>query len=567
MEKCFRASGTQGKRDSSGFPKWCAKPIPSGYVAPDIYTGNATVTTLYSSVNATSYTWVYRCQNCWAWNQDGVAGSAPTSEGFQLLAWAQAEEAPLTPSDPNSNVNQHEYQGNFGGFPASAVNSAYSQWATKTYAGSGPTTSPSTTTKPTTTPTPTATVVSGSPVPTATYDYIVVGGGAGGIPIADKLSEAGHSVLLIERGPASTGQWGGTIKPDWLSGTSLTRFDVPGLDNEIWEDSAGIACADIGTMAGCVLGGGTAINAGLWWKPPNQDFDTQFPTGWKSTDMAPAISRVFSRIPGTYIPSMDGIDYLPGGYNLIGSALAGAGWQNVTANSVPNSKNRTFTRGPFMYSNAERGGPLATYLSTASARKNFKLVLNTDVRRVVRSAGHVTGVEVQAYKSGGYTGVFNLTATTGRVVLSAGAFGSSRILFRSGIGPQDQLQVVNGSVKDKGSMISSNQWINLPVGNNLDDHVNTDIVISHPNVTFYDFYQAYTDPPTADKNAYLNKKSGILAKSAPNINPLFFESIPGTDGINRQLEWTARCEGSLGAANNSMLAQPYSPQTPNPSKY
>ena len=56
------------------------------------------------------------------------------------------------------------------------------------------------------------------------------------------------------------------IKPTWLSGTNLTRFDVPGLDNQIWHDSAGIACADITQMAGCVLGGGVAINAGLWWK-------------------------------------------------------------------------------------------------------------------------------------------------------------------------------------------------------------------------------------------------------------------------------------------------------------
>ena len=56
------------------------------------------------------------------------------------------------------------------------------------------------------------------------------------------------------------------MKPSWLSGTNLTRFDVPGLDNQIWHDSAGIACADITQMAGCVLGGGVAINAGLWWK-------------------------------------------------------------------------------------------------------------------------------------------------------------------------------------------------------------------------------------------------------------------------------------------------------------
>jgi cellobiose dehydrogenase (acceptor) len=85
---------------------------------------------------------------------------------------------------------------------------------------------------------------------TKTYDYIVIGSGAGGIPIADKLSEAGHSVLLIEQGPPSTGNWNGTMKPAWLEGTNLTRFDVPGLFNQIWADGTGVACEDTGVMGG-----------------------------------------------------------------------------------------------------------------------------------------------------------------------------------------------------------------------------------------------------------------------------------------------------------------------------
>lgn len=104
------------------------------------------------------------------------------------------------------------------------------------------------------------------PAPAKSYDYIVVGSGAGGIPLADKLTAAGKSVLLIEKGPPSSGRYGGTMKPEWLQGTNLTRFDVPGLCNQIWVDSAGIACTDTDQMAGCVLGGGTAVNAALWWK-------------------------------------------------------------------------------------------------------------------------------------------------------------------------------------------------------------------------------------------------------------------------------------------------------------
>ncbi|KAI1773866.1 hypothetical protein F4818DRAFT_443171 [Hypoxylon cercidicola] len=45
------------------------------------------------------------------------------------------------------------------------------------------------------------------------WDYVIVGSGAGRIPLADRLSEAGHSVLMLEKGPPSMGIWGGAMKP------------------------------------------------------------------------------------------------------------------------------------------------------------------------------------------------------------------------------------------------------------------------------------------------------------------------------------------------------------------
>ncbi len=39
-------------------------------------------------------------------------------------------------------------------------------------------------------------------------------------------------------------------------------------------------------------------------------------------------------------------------------------------------------------------------------------------------------VEVEPYASGGYTGIINVTAVTGRVVLSAGIFGESEVQTR-----------------------------------------------------------------------------------------------------------------------------------------
>ena len=56
--------------------------------------------------------------------------------------------------------------------------------------------------------------------------------------------------------------------------------------------------------------------------------------------MAAATARVFSRIPGTDLPSKDGKRYLLEGFNVVKTGLLAAGWKSVTANNVPTEKNR-----------------------------------------------------------------------------------------------------------------------------------------------------------------------------------------------------------------------------------
>jgi cellobiose dehydrogenase (acceptor) len=183
-------------------------------------------------------------------------------------------------------------------------------------------------------------------------------------------------------------------------------------------------------MAGCVLGGGTAVNAGLWWKPHPDDWDTNFPAGWQSKDLASATNRVFSRIPGTIAPSMDGKRYLSQGFDMLGGSLGKAGWKYVVANDNPELKNRTYGHSTFMFSGGERGGPLATYLVSAGSRQTFTLWTHTMAKRVVRTGGLATGVEVEC-NGGGHAGIVSVTPKTGRVILAAGAFGSSKLLWRS----------------------------------------------------------------------------------------------------------------------------------------
>lgn len=525
-----------------------------GYVPPDPYTGNATLTQISSTITDTHFELVYRCQWCWIWNQQGAEGSqVPTGE-VQVLAWAQHNDVPGAGPSWKFHTNG---QGTFGIPVAEARNAKYSEWIGPNPPGS--TSAPVTSTPATSTsvpPTSTPAACVGSPAPTGSYDYIVVGAGAGGIPVADRLSESGKSVLLIERGPASLGRFGGTMKPEWLQGTNLTRFDVPGLCNQIWVDSAGVACTDIDQMAGCVLGGGAAVNAALWWRPVPVDWDVNFPTGWKSADIKAATDRVFKRIPGTDTPSVDGKRYRQEGFDVLRTAFSAGGWKEVAANSAPAEKTKTFSHSYFMYENGQRQGPLGSYLVSALARKNFNLWLNTGVRRVVRTGGKATGVELSG-GNGGYCGTVNLNPG-GRVILSAGTFGSTKLLFRSGIGPKDQLTVVKNSQVDGATFINETEWINLPVGLNLNDHVNTDTVVRHPNVSFYDFYKAWDGEYPEDSKQYLEKRSGILASSAPNIGPVAWDVVKGADGKDRSIQWTARVEPSPPATDlTSMTVSNY----------
>lgn len=169
---------------------------------PSIYHGSANLTQIYSSVNTTHWVLVYRCQNCLIYDDPTQSPSnTSTTAGSFEQGWAQALTPPTDPTNPLSNFGQHDNgMGEFEIQVKSATQASYSKWATMTATG----------VIASATATATATF---SPVPVATtdtYDYIVIGGGAGGIPIADKLSEGGKSVLLIEKGVASSARWGGS---------------------------------------------------------------------------------------------------------------------------------------------------------------------------------------------------------------------------------------------------------------------------------------------------------------------------------------------------------------------
>lgn len=129
------------------------------------------------------------------------------------------------------------------------------------------------------------------------------------------------------------------------------------------------------------------------------------------------------------------------------------------------------------------GLQVATYLQTAEKRSNFTLKLYTMVSNVVRTGGTITGVQTND-TSLGPNGIIPLTKN-GRVILSAGSFGSARILFQSGIGPTDMLQTVQSSTA-AAHLPAESDWIDLPVGYNVSDNPSINFVFTHPSIDAYD---------------------------------------------------------------------------------
>lgn len=315
---------------------------------------------------------------------------------------------------------------------------------------------------------------------------------------------------------------------------------MPALAQLVWQpdfDNHGVFCSDAPSPAGCLLGGGPAVNAGQFYLPADKDFEGQ-PAGWKAGDMQSSISRAEKMLGWTDTPSSDGKRYLGNGSTIAIDALTKNGeYAFISANEERNRKNRTTSHAQFFFGNGEKGGPMATYLVEAAERPNFHLLLNTTVTHVLRNGSEATGVQVESNGPDGYKGTINLTPKTGRVILSAGVFGTFKILLRSGIGPVEQLSAL--AAANTTSLPPQDQWLHLPVGENLDDGPNFYIGFAVPGIEYYPWEKLWNS--SAEKNSdikrYLEKREGPLTELQSTIGAVSWDTILGSDGIERVVQW------------------------------
>ncbi|KFA71300.1 hypothetical protein S40288_06713 [Stachybotrys chartarum IBT 40288] len=472
-------------------------------------------------INTTSFTWTFLCEGC-------ITGDEKTfdvSQDSAAFGYAVSTTALTDPTTAGGALNYHG--AGFGGFGLSlsdAKSADFETWTELAVDGT-PTTNPGAT--------PTPTPVSGNittVISNATYDYIVAGAGAAGIIVAERLAETNAQVLLLERGKASLYSSGGRAVMDWNQ--TVTQYDVPGLVYYLTtaKETDGY-CTDTAAMAGCILGGGTAVNAMMYVAPQTVDFDDKWPAGWKWNDVSASAERLYERTPGTTSPSMDGQRYDQELYGVMSKWLSGNGFTQTDTFKNPNDKHAVFGYPPSIASNGLRGGPVKDYLPLAQKLPNFTLSLNSTVMRVIRNGSAATGVEVE---TNSHTRQIINLKPGGSVILASGALSTPRILFNSGIGPEAQISTVaSGSTNVQ--LPDRADWIDLPVGQHVQDHAIFTVNLKTKEPMDVLNSTAFTNPDQTNIDLFA-KGSGPLAQT--NQRLLLWTSLKLADGSTHFVQGT-----------------------------
>ncbi|MGI4866834.1 MAG: FAD-dependent oxidoreductase, partial [Janthinobacterium lividum] len=254
-------------------------------------------------------------------------------------------------------------------------------------------------------------------------DYLIIGSGAGGGVVAGELAQAGHDVLVLEKGP-------------YFHGIDFTQREADML-GELYDARGTLSTQDggISLLAGSCLGGGTTVNWAGAFRTPDYILEE-----WAREHAAPQFTS-----PG-FQASLDAVAKAMSvntgyprhnGQNEAlrdGSARLGQATQLIARNEkhLTDSEAHFQGLGYSMLGDAHglKQGTLNTYLLTAFEH-GARLLPRARVERVTTAAGRATGAEAMHTTTDGRQ--VRITVRARVVVVAGGAVQTPALLLRSGL--------------------------------------------------------------------------------------------------------------------------------------
>jgi len=280
----------------------------------------------------------------------------------------------------------------------------------------------------------------GLKIPSASdcYDFIVVGAGAAGCVLANRLSASGRdSVLLLEAGGEDSNPW---IHVPLGYGKHFTNPAVNWLYSS--EPQPGAANRRIAQPRGKVLGGSTSINGLLYIRGQREDYDRWRDlgnAGWGYADVLPYFrksedqERGADEFHGTGGPLS--VSDPKEAHPLADAWLAAAEECGYSRNPDFNGAiQEGFGYNQWTIRRGLRSSAATGFLRPARRRANLRIVTRAHATRILFSGTRATGVE---YLRDGITASATARA---EVLVAGGSFNSPQLLQLSGVGPVPLLQ-------------------------------------------------------------------------------------------------------------------------------
>ncbi|XP_048440841.1 (R)-mandelonitrile lyase 1-like isoform X2 [Pyrus x bretschneideri] len=258
------------------------------------------------------------------------------------------------------------------------------------------------------------------------YDYVIVGGGTSGCPLAATLS-ANYSVLVLERGSLPT-SYPNVLTQDGFAYNLQQEDDGTTPVQRIMSEDG------IPTVRGRLLGGTSMISAGLYARA-NISFYNQSGIEW---DM--------ELVNNTYEWVEDTIVYKPNSFpwqSVIREAfLEAGGYDPDNGFSLDHIKGTRVTGSTFDNNGTRHG---ADELLNKGNPNNLRVAVHATVDKIIFSSNE-SGLSATGVIYSDSNGTSHRVFANAEVILSAGTLGTPQLLLLSGIGPESYLSSLNITV-------------------------------------------------------------------------------------------------------------------------